>query len=298
MLAMVRVHLPWNPLTEMHVRITRCRPRARSRIIRLRNGIWERAPLYGTIELRWRTRRAITRHWDLRFLALLPRSSGAAVDVGANIGIYSRVLAQTHRLVHAFEVNPLLIARLQRAAPSNVTVHAHGLSDVSRMAALRVPVVDGTPQYGLGSLELAMHDDDLQVDFQTISTRVEPLDNADLADVRLVKIDVEGHELAVLRGARILLSRQMPWVLVECEDRHQPGTVQAVDSLMQALGYDGYFPWEGKTLSVAEFDIARHQHFTPGNLSRGRYVHMFAFTPSGTDGVEGMIERAWRDVMP
>ena len=46
------------------------------------------------------------------------------------------------------------------------------------------------------------------------------LDDLALGDVGFVKIDVEGHELAVLRGAAETLQRNRPPLLVEAEERH------------------------------------------------------------------------------
>ena len=57
-----------------------------------------------------------------------------------------------------------------------------------------------------------------------------------------LKIDVEGHELAVLQGARQTLKKHRPTILVECEARHRPdGDVRPVFEFLQSLGYGGSF---------------------------------------------------------
>jgi hypothetical protein len=57
-----------------------------------------------------------------------------------------------------------------------------------------------------------------------------------------LKIDVEGHELAVLEGAQRTLAATRPAILVECEARHRPdGDVRLVFELFQSLGYDGFW---------------------------------------------------------
>ena len=57
---------------------------------------------------------------------------------------------------------------------------------------------------------------------QSIDVPVKRLDDLHLDQVGLIKIDVEGHELAVLRGAADTLTRNRPAVLAEAEERHHP----------------------------------------------------------------------------
>ena len=58
---------------------------------------------------------------------------------------------------------------------------------------------------------------------------------------RLLKIDVEGQELEVLRGAERMLRDAAPVVLVEVEQRHRDGDVQEVFDYLASLGYEGSF---------------------------------------------------------
>ena len=78
--------------------------------------------------------------------------------------------------------------------------------------------------------------------------------------VAAVKIDVEGHELAVLRGARELIERYAPTVVVECEVRHvgRPG-LEEVLAFFSTRGYRGFFARRGRLTPVSEFDANVHQ---------------------------------------
>jgi len=78
--------------------------------------------------------------------------------------------------------------------------------------------------------------------------------------LRLLKIDVEGHELAVLRGAEQMLEQQRPALLMECEDRHlRQGGVHEVFDFLTERGYRGRFFGENGLQPLEEFDPAQHQ---------------------------------------
>lgn len=147
-------------------------------------------------------------------LASILRADSCAVDVGANEGnVLKRIVRIAPGGEHiAFEPIPALHRRLVEAFPG-VDVRQAALSDVAGTTefvhVLDAPAYSGLRQRrDLPSGAGAVH---------RISTRVERLDDV-LADRRpptLVKIDVEGAELGVMRGAAETLARHRPAVLFE-----------------------------------------------------------------------------------
>jgi FkbM family methyltransferase len=149
--------------------------------------------------------------YEIAVSELLARAaaSGAAtlVDVGANIGYMSVLMAAFARpsaTVFAFEPHPDNFAALQKNIERNnygsrIVSKAMALTDHSGTASLHIPS-SFAANNGLGSLETA--------DGPSIPVAADTLDHQ-FADRRidLLKIDVEGHELGVLHGARGLLSR-------------------------------------------------------------------------------------------
>jgi hypothetical protein len=95
-----------------------------------------------------------------------------------------------------------------------------------------------------------------------------------------LKIDVEGHELAVLEGARQTLEKHRPTILLECEARHRAdGDVRPVFDLLHSLDYEGSF-FQGRTRRpLADFEAAVHQRLNPSDPERlpRNYVNNFAF---------------------
>lgn len=169
----------------------------------------------------------IHRHWvyrywercepELRFLKHYLPSVGSrrtAVDVGANHGYYAIALSREFRQVHAFEIIPELAAELRRTPIPNLTVWTEGLSDQPDTATLHIPIrADGYRLLGWASLQAGNYPG---IDrHEKIPAILNTLDAHDFADVDFIKIDVEGHELAVLMGAIQTLQRHRPVVLVE-----------------------------------------------------------------------------------
>jgi FkbM family methyltransferase len=151
----------------------------------------------------------------VRALAQRIGSGAVVVDVGANIGFYTVPLARAGARVFAFEPMAANHARLVR------NVAANGLEE--RVTAVRVAVGETE-----GTLELAPEPGGAETGnaapaepgaANAVSVEVRPLD-ALAAELRiegcdLVKIDVEGGELAVLRGAAALIGRHRPLIFAE-----------------------------------------------------------------------------------
>lgn len=145
----------------------------------------------------------------LRDMASRLSPGALVVDAGANIGNHTVYLAKVAGAqVAAFEPNPALCAALERSLARNgiagqVRLRRMGLGagpDKARFAA-EIPDNLGSQSLVLGAGEV----------------EVAPLDSLDLgAPARMLKIDVEGMELEVLRGAEGLIARDRPILYVEC----------------------------------------------------------------------------------
>jgi FkbM family methyltransferase len=184
-----------------------------------------------------------------------------ALDVGANVGIFSAHLREIAGQVHAFEPNPYLASQLRTAMwfDRRVVVHQVALSDDSGNVALRLPLHQGKAMHGLATI-------DGRNALAGMPTERVLVPMARLDDMRwrgrigFVKIDVEGHELAVLEGGRKLFQQHRPTVLLEAEERHRPGAVASVIQFFDSLGrYRGRFPWKGSLLPIESFDRDVHQ---------------------------------------
>ena len=142
------------------------------------------------------------RYPELNFLKHLADPAAVALDVGANLGLYTYFLARISRHVYAFEPNPGPLRALLRVADSNVTVSPVALSDRSGEAELSIP--RGRKGWTNNGAALERH---FPGRMMTVRVPCRRIDDLGIAGIGFIKIDVEGHELAVLQGARETLRR-------------------------------------------------------------------------------------------
>jgi FkbM family methyltransferase len=210
---------------------------------------------------------------ELRLLRHLVDPARPVADVGANYGVYAYFLARIAPQVYAFEPHPDMAAFIRRSASSKVRLFECALSDAVGTAELHVPVEQQQEVPGMGSL---------RADFQTAAMRcfkvkTDTLDRLALGPIGFMKIDVEGHEMAVLRGAQATLLAHRPRLLVEMERRHHKDALTAGFEWLQALGYQGWFYFAGRRCALAAFDLERHQPPASAATPQGGYVQNFVF---------------------
>jgi FkbM family methyltransferase len=227
---------------------------------------------------------------ELSLIPLLCDPSRDAIDVGAHRGCYAMVMRKYARHVIAFEPNPFLISHLAGKFDSAVTVHAIALSRTHGLAPLHIPVAGGEELSGLASLH---GHGNPSGDNHEIMVPTCPLDDAFAGDVGFIKIDVEGHEEAVLDGAHATMARCRPNMLIELEERHASGTVSRALRYFEQHDYLGYFIRDGEVLSVEHFDIQTmqrrddidHVDFRRTHGQVFHYTNNFLFLPAENAGL-------------
>ncbi len=198
----------------------------------------------------------------------------AAIDIGANHGFYAGRLAQLTKRVHCFEPVPALIDELRQKLDHRVIVHGCALSDHAGTTELRIPYRDDDEWHGDATIEQTNH---LYGDrFTSVDCKVARLDDLVNEPVGFIKIDVEGHEVSVLRGAQRILTKHHPILLVESERRHNKEAPENIFSFLAGLGYSGYFHSStNEKIDCSSFSVEEHQQMS--NFGTSRYVCNFLF---------------------
>ncbi len=172
---------------------------------------------------------------ELRLLRVLCDRERDAIDVGANWGAYTYWLSYWARRCHVFEPHPTCAAFLLRAFPRAHVQQVALSNTTSDDAILQVPLWQGRFVEAGGFLANSPR----ELPTLSVSVRARRLDDYGLVNVGFIKIDVEGHELAVIEGGLKTLELSRPRILVECEERHRTSALASVMTLLNRLGYQG-----------------------------------------------------------
>jgi len=211
---------------------------------------------------------------ELHLLPALVDPDRVAVNAGANKGVWSHLLAKRCGTVHAFEPNPKLFTVLKKCAGGNVTCHPLALSDESGTARLNVPVGHGGYSNQRGTLRQLDEDEP----FGAVEVKTARLDELELGDVGFIKINVEGHELKVLRGARETLTRCRPNLIIEIEEKHTGRPIEDQVAEVEAYGYRCLVYHRGSLKFFADMDPdAIHRR----PEAAADYIFNFVFLPMG-----------------
>jgi FkbM family methyltransferase len=173
-------------------------------------------------------------------LAKIGPSKGVAIDIGANFGLYSWHLAKLYSKVIAFEPNPAVARTLIAAKLQNVHLIHEGVSSGSGEAKLCIPYSKGLMMAGWASLNPQnLPGADRIVE---LPIHLNSLDSHQFKDVKFIKIDVEGHEIEVLKGAEQTIRSNRPHMIIETLDDHLTEvrnllrTWQYQETSLQSLG--------------------------------------------------------------
>lgn len=232
--------------------------------------------------------RFLAQRIEFRLIRRHVRPTDTVCDIGSNKGSFVFWLSRWCRQgkVVAFEPQPQfaqLLARLARHLKlDNVTVEQKAVFSKSGQADLFVPK-GHSPGASLVTKGTG--------DFETISVPMVRLDDYFDRSQRIafMKVDVEGAELEVFKGAERILREQSPLLIFECENRHLNGArVEDVVTYLNALGYTGSLVAGNRLLPVSMFDAAVHQRQDGERFWKAKdYCNNFVFSKTPLPGADG-----------
>jgi FkbM family methyltransferase len=199
--------------------------------------------LYSLVTMRW-----AEPAFD-HFLQLAP-DNGVLLDVGANLGVTTTLLARKcpHATVLAFEPVPWNVTNIRRLVQlfqlANVSLHSCALGDNNGPVEFVVPIVCGARMHGLGHIRTNGESG------ERLAVACHKLDDMALANVTAIKLDVENSEYSVLCGASALLTRWQP--LMYCEVWNNENGRRSLD-LLHKLGYVPYIVESGRLVELGQW---------------------------------------------
>lgn len=162
-----------------------------------------------------------------------------AVDVGAHCGLWSRVLAYDFKNLDAFEPvaahRECFVRNVIGAVPANVNLYPYALGDQSGLISLHTgPSSSGDTYVKEGGEH---------------SAELRTLDSFNLPSLDFLKIDCEGYEYYVLKGAELTVRKFKPVIIVEQKPNKGSGNFHLHDTaaveLLQGWGAKLKFEYAG-----------------------------------------------------
>ena len=198
------------------------------------------------------------------------------IDVGANKGEFVHIAAQVLPRAKIWAIEPLpWLARKLRALFGGITVFNCVLSDREGYTQFYLPLHKGVADDALASVTKP------QGDYEIFDVALRTLDalvaERRLSEKSFLKIDVEGHEFAVLNGGMQFIGERVEAMLIEIEERHHGGRRLAeLIAPVTAMGFSCYYldPQSG-LLAPFTGNTAGFQQ--EKDLNTPRYINNFWF---------------------
>ena len=163
---------------------------------------------------------------ELAILQSLVREGGTVLEVGANVGTYAVGLAETlgyNGLLVCMEpfriIFQILTGNVALNGLRNVVTLNFGGSDVMERKRVRAPGFRSIANVGAIRIEAQQHADVAKLAYEgEEEVEVRPVDSLEVFATRpvdLIKIDVEGMEQSVIRGAQYTILRDRPLIIAE-----------------------------------------------------------------------------------
>ncbi len=188
---------------------------------------------------------------EIRYLPNLVSRSLGSIDIGVYRGVYSYFLSKESNYVYAFEANPLLIKKLKKGFQKykNVRIENLAISSNHGVADLKIPFRNQNIDYDnleelyqLGTATIHENNNLANTEFQSFAIKKINLDSY-LFDHKIgfIKIDVEGHELDIIHGAKNLILKDKPNLMIEIEEKHTGVPNIEIINQIKEFGYECFF---------------------------------------------------------
>jgi len=207
----------------------------------------------------------------------LVRPGFTVLDIGANVGAHTLPLARLvggGGRVIAFEPTQWAVEKLRRnlelnpALQSHVTV-CHTMLVGSTAQALAPHIYASWPLFPQGGAVHQQHGGRLmETNGATTTTLDAALEQLGTTRVDFIKLDVDGHEPAVLQGAQETLRRFHPPILMEVAPYLFPPQTGGMESMLEQLGGLGYAMHDVGTQAPMPLDPVSLRGLIPAGASR------------------------------
>ena len=182
-----------------------------------------------------------------------------SIDIGVYRGVHSYEMSKYSKIIHSFEPNPVIYKDLKKTLPliiDNLKLYNYALSDKNITKNLRIPIrnlkankLNYEEFYEMG--KATIHEENKFENYENFKVECKILDDFKFNNsISFIKIDVEGHEISVLNGAKIIIKKFKPNLLIEIEERHSKRNVKDTINFVCSFGYNSYVLKENKLINT------------------------------------------------
>jgi FkbM family methyltransferase len=241
--------------------------------------------------LNWKSLSKVEFDAELLLLEFLLKEDSVFFDIGANKGEYAYYAERliNPKNIYLFEPEKKLNKQLN-AIFKDCKVFDAALSDSSGTHQFKIPVINGVADNCLSSLEVDNKEDN-ETEAIIYEVRTNTLD-AFIKEKNvfpdLIKIDVEGHELSVLKGAENYISTHHPTLIIEIEQRHhQDINIDSVFEDFKQKGYRAYY-YSKKQAQLFPYDNKTHLTNSKEYFGKIDYINNYIFIHSNNTTIKSV----------
>lgn len=217
---------------------------------------------------------------ELLLLEFLLTTESVFFDIGTNKGEYAYYTEKlmNPKNIYLFEPEKKLNKQLQ-AIFGNCQVFDLALSDNKGKHQFKIPLINGVADNCLSSLEVENKEDN-ETEAIIYEVKTDTLDNFTKEKnitPDLIKIDVEGHELSVLKGAENFINEHHPTLIIEIEQRHHKDiNIESVFDSFKQKEYHCYY-YSKKQSQLFSYENKTHLTNTKEYFGKIDYINNYIF---------------------
>lgn len=206
---------------------------------------------------------------DMGMIKYLVYPGDYVVDIGSNIGVYTKHLSDLvglHGRVYSIEPVPhtfkILLSNVKKLGLRNVELVNYAISNMNRTLFMEVPLYkSGGENFYRAKIVYGISKNKLRR-IKVNSVTLDNLFSNKLHPISFIKCDVEGHEIQCIKGAGEVIKRSRPAWLIEVSGNPDDHSSSAYETfgLLKENGYECFW-FDGKGLKRRQVGIKCINYF-------------------------------------
>jgi FkbM family methyltransferase len=236
------------------------------------------------INLSWKNYDEDKVEFEMLLFPYFLKSDSVFFDIGSNIGSFVLIANKTikQEQIFAFEPIPMLNTRLKIVFPK-VNIRNIALSNIKTKTQFKIPKINHTQFLTRGTLNTNFIETN-ESGFDILDVQTNTLDEfckeESIAKIDFIKIDVEGHEFEVIKGALKSFEKYKPCLIIEIEQRHHAEDISIIINEIKKIDYSCFY-FDSHNFAMVELMIDPKTLQQKSNFEKSRkYVHNFIFIPN------------------